>query len=321
MRRVALLLLLLPACLALAQDCTQTVPAIMVDEASRAFVPAITPDRLHAKLSSVTVPVTSLEQIQSFRVLILLDTSGSMDPSDAPFTHRRKAMALIDSTLDELLGELPHGAKVEYGLFDNYAVFGPEFTADREELRKSLADSRERMKHRGLRKTALYDALRDSLARFGPAQPGDSILIVTDGQDNESRLRPGKVQDEAASKGVRVFSILTQDDRPEVPEVDGSVAVIFDFAERTGGSIHVINVARNSWIGADQPEQERQDLHRFWNNEVLAGYLLHFTLPASARKQRKWLLSVDRLPGQKTKILAAYPSRLNACPVATAAAH
>ena len=112
-----------------------------------------------------------------------------------------------------------------------------------------------------------------------------------------------------------------QDNRPEVPDVDGSGAVIFDFAERTGGSVHVINVARNSWIGADQPEQERKDLRRFWNNEVLSGYMLHFTLPASARKPRKWLLSVDRLPGQKSKIVASYPSRLNACPVATAAAH
>jgi hypothetical protein len=320
MRSALFLLALSLQCAAPAQDCTQTVPAIMLDGDSRVFVPAITPDRLHAKLGSVLVPVASVEQIQSFRVLVLLDTSASMDPSDAPFTHRRKAMALINSTLDELLGELPHGAKVEYGLFDNYAVFGPEFTADREELRKSLDDSRERMKHRGVKKTALYDAIRDSMARFDPAQPGDSILIVTDGEDNESRLRPGKVQDEAAQKGVRVFSILTQDNRPEVPDVEGSSAVIFDFAERTGGSIHVINMARNSWLSTDQLEQERQDLRRFWNNEVLSGYLVHFILPASARKQRKWLLSVDRLPGQKTKILAAYPSRLNACPVATAAA-
>ena len=143
MRRVLLLLLLFPACHAMAQDCAQTMPAIMLDAESREFVPAITPDRLHAKLGSIVLQVASLEQIHNFRVLVLLDTSASMDPSDAPFTHRRKATALINSTLDELLGELPHGAKVEYGLFDIYAVFGPEFTADREELRKSLDDSRE----------------------------------------------------------------------------------------------------------------------------------------------------------------------------------
>jgi len=321
MRPALFLLALSLPCLALAQDCTQTVPAIVLDGESRAFVPGITPDRLHAKLGSIMVPVAGVERIPDFRVLVLFDTSGSMDPSDAPFTHRRKAMALINSTLDELLGELPRGAKVEYGLFDNYAVFGPEFTADREELRKSLDDSRERMKHPGPRKTALYDAVRDGLARFGPAHSGDSILIVTDGEDNRSQVRPEKVQDEAASKGVRVFTILMQDNRPQVADVDGLGAVIFDFAERTGGSIHVVNVARNSWIGADQMDQEKKDLRRFWNNEVLSGYLLHFTLPASTRKQRKWLLSVDRLPGQKSRIVASYPSRLNPCPVATAEAH
>jgi hypothetical protein len=83
----------------------------------------------------------------------------------------------------------------------------------------------------------------------------------------------------------------------------------------------VINVAGNTWTGAKEPEEERRELRRFWNNEVLAGYLLHFNVPIAAKNQRKWMLSVDRLPGQKTKILAAYPSRLNACPVTTAAAH
>jgi hypothetical protein len=174
------------------------------------------------------------------------------------------------------------------------------------------------MKRRGLKKTALYDAIRDGMARFDPPQPGDSIVMVTDGMDNVSRLRAGKVQEEAARKGVRVFTILLNEYHFDY---DGSRLVILDFAERTGGSVHVINIAGNAWTGDKEPEEERRELRRFWNNEVLSGYLLRFNLPANAKKQGKWILRVDRLPGQKTKILAAYPSRLNACSVATAAAH
>ena len=318
MRRMLLFLVLFAACHALAQDCTQIMPAIMVDEESRTFLSGITPDRLHAKLGRVIVPVASVERISGFRLLILFDISGSMEQKDSLFSHQHKALALVSRTLDELLDELPQGTKVEYGLFNNNAAFGPAFTANSEELRKSLSDLREQMKRRGRKATALYDALRESLARFDSPQPGDSVLLVTDGMDNESRLRAGKVEEEAARKGVRVFAILLNEGHFDY---DGSRLVMLDFAERTGGSVHVINVAGNAWTGAKEPEEERRELRRFWNNEVLAGYLLRFNLPANAKKQGKWMLSVDRLPGQKTKILAAYPSRLNACPVATAAAH
>lgn len=293
------------------------MPAIMVDEETRAFVPAMTPDRLHAKLGSLTVPVTIVERIANFRVLILFDVSGSMKTTDVPFHYQRKALALINATFDELMGELPQGTTVEYGLFNSHAMFGPEFTARPEDLRKSLVELNEQMR-RSPKGTALYDALQGSLARFDPPQAGDSIVIVTDGIDNESRLGARRVQEEGSQKGIRIFSILI---RGNEFDYEGRWLAMLDFAQRTGGSVHVIDVATNPWSGNKEAEQERQELRRFWKNEVISGYMLHFNVPASTRKQRKWLLSVNRLPGQKSKTLAAYPSRLNACPVATAAAH
>jgi von Willebrand factor type A domain len=240
MRSALFLLVLSLPCVALAQGCTQTMPAIMVDEESRTFLSGITPDRLHAKLGSLVVPIASVERIPGFRVLILFDTSGSMEKTDSLFSHQHKALALVKSALDELLDELPQGTKVEYGLFNKDAAFGPAFTANAEELRKSFSDLTEQMKRHGRKATALYDALRESLSRFDPPQPGDSVLLVTDGMDNESRLRAGKAQEEAARKGVRVFTILLNEYHFDY---DGSRLAMLDFAQRTGGSVHVINVA------------------------------------------------------------------------------
>jgi hypothetical protein len=206
---------------------------------------------------------------------------------------------------------------VEYGMFNNFAVFGPGFTADPSELRKSQSDLRERLKHPGPKKTALYDALHDGLERFDPPQSGDSILVLTDGVENNSRSKAGKIQEEAAIKGVRLFTILVHSNEPDI---EGSVFEIPNFAERTGGSVHVIDATSDVGIGGKAPEQEKQDLLRFVKNEVLSGYLLRFN-PPPAKKKSKWLLSVDRLPGQKYKIVAAYPSRLNGCPETTAATH
>jgi hypothetical protein len=317
MRCLPLLWILFPGFLAMAQDCSQTMPAIFLDEQRRPPVPAITSGRLHAKLGSLTVPVTSVERIANFRVLILFDASGSMEQTDVPFGYQRKALALINATFDDLMGELPQGTNVEYGVFNSRAVFGPKFTAYPEDLRKSLVKLNE-LSRRGHKGTALYDALQESLARFDPPQPGDSIVIVTDGMDNESRLKAGKVQEEASRKGVRLFSILI---RGNEFDYQGAWLMILDFSERTGGSVHVINVGTNPWTGDKGAEEERQELRRFWKNEIISGYLLHFNLPAGTKKQRKWLLSVDRLPGQKRKVLAAYPSRLNPCPVTSATAH
>ena len=321
MRSVLLFLVLFPACQALAQECMQTMPAILVNEETRKAVPSITADRLHAKIGKVALPITSVEPITSFRVLILIDTSGSMDPTNTPFTHLRSALEVLNKELDELLDQLPPGVQLEFGVFNNNAAYGTDFTADAQLLRKSLVDSTARTKRSGVRSTALYDAIKEGLEHFDPAQPGDSILTLTDGADNISRSRPEKIQEEAARKGIRLFTVLFLGGGVVATPTEGSPQAMFDFGERTGGSVHVVNVSQSSWIDAKEREKARQELRRFWNNEVLSGYLLRFNVPASARKQRKWMLSVDRLPGQKTKTLAAYPSRLNACPVATAAAH
>ena len=158
------------------------------------------------------LPITSVEPITSFRVLILIDTSGSMTEADL---NQRRAVAFLRKTLDELLQQLPQGVTIEYGVFNNYAVFGPEFTADPQKLQASLADLTERAKHRGLKLTALYDAVKDSVARFDIPRPGDSILILTDGVDNKSSSKAEKVEEEATKKGMRVFSMWLKQLLPE----------------------------------------------------------------------------------------------------------
>ena len=310
MRQVLLLFILFLARQGMAQECTQAMPATMVDEETGTFISGITADRLHAKVGSVRVPITRVERIPSFRVLILFDTSGSMEQKDTPFMHQRRVLPLIDSTLDGLVGELPQGSRVEYGLFNDNAVFSSEFTSDVKKLRQSLLEAKQQLKPRELRKTALYDAIGAGLARFDRPQPGDSMIIVTDGEDNKSRLTAAKVQEEAARKGVRVFTILIEGNDFGY---QGEGLVISDLAEHTGGSVHVVNATNNAWIGDKMPELERRALRRFWNNEVLAGYLLHFSVPTQAEKRGKWTLTVDRLPGQKSKPLVVYPRRLQAC--------
>jgi hypothetical protein len=301
-----------------AQDCTQTLPAIFLNEQTREAVTAITADRLHAKVGKVLLPVISVEPIPSFRVLILIDTSGSMD-AHVPLFNQRRALETTNQALDELLDQLPPGVQIEYGAFNQGAVFGAEFTADAQELRRSKAESIERTKRHGERSTALYDAVQQGLEHFYSVQPGDSILILTDGGDNLSESKPEKIQEEAAKKGVRLFTILFTGNNHVSAPTEESPATMFDFAEHTGGSVHTLDVSQGIWGDAKGREKQKQELRRFWSNEVLSGYVLRFKLPTNVKKQRKWILRVDRLPDQKYKIVAAYPNRLSPCPQTRAA--
>jgi hypothetical protein len=301
-----------------AQNCKQTMPAVIVEEEARAFDGSMTAERLHAKIGSVLVPVNQLERITNFRVLILMDMSGSMEVDDPPLVYQRKVLALVRDKLQELVGALPQDVKVQYGEFNSYAVFGGEFSSDPKVIESSMPEMAAQLKHRGLKKTALYDALHEAIGRFGATQPGDSIVVVTDGGDNSSKLNDKKVQEKAGERGVRVFTILVKNESQPYEEQNWNA--LLGIAERTGGSVHIIDSRRTAWLDAKTSQAERENLSRFWQNEVLSGYLLHFEVPAGARN-RKWLLRIDRVPGQKKGDLASYPSRLNACPSESAAAH
>lgn len=311
--RYALLVVLFCGFAAQAQDCTKTIPALLLNEQTREAVPSITANRLHAKAGKVAIPITALEPISSFRVLILVDTSGSMDPTNKPFVHQRRTLEVINQALDELLDQLPAHVRLEYGVFNKNTDFGPEFTVDGQQLRKSLADSMARSARNHSKSTALYDAIEEGLGRFGSPQPGDSILMLTDGGDNASRAKPQRIQEEAAKKGVRLFTVLFVGGGGAASPTEGTPQTMVDFAERTGGSVHVVDVSKSSWTDGKEREKAKQEFRRFWSNQVLSGYLVHLKITSDDGKPRKWLLAVDRAPGQKNRIVLSYPSRLESC--------
>lgn len=321
MRRAFLLFFLLYCGAAvLAQTCKQIMPAIIVEGEARTFDSSMTAERLHAKVGNVMVPITRLERILNFRVLILIDMSGSMEVNEPPLIYQRKVVGVVRDELQELVATLPQEVKVQYGEFNNYAVFGGEFTSDPKVLENSLPEITERLKRRGPKETALYDAIHEAVMQFGSTRPGDSILVVTDGGDNISKLSDKKVQEEAAERGIRISTILVKGGSQFNPYEEQGWNTMLQIVERTGGVVHVINSRSTAWMDTKNFQAERKNLSRFWQDAILQGYLLHFEVPA-APKNRKWLLRIDRLPGQKKPNLASYPSRLNACLAESASVH
>jgi hypothetical protein len=301
-----------------AQSCAVSVPATILDEKTGMFVRGIAPSLLHARVGNVLIPVDAAERIDSHRVIVLFDHSGSMT---GPDSHARVAANRVQRAfLEDLFQRIPPGAQVLLGAFDQEAAFGVRFSRDPEELRKTFDEISTLLNKRGLRRTSVFDAIRQGLDRFGTVQPGDSIVVITDGVDNASKTRGRELAGELAARQVRLFTILFAEERPSWgPEYSWSIDWVDSAAELTGGSFHKINAGNVLWTKDKWSEKARQDLGRFWSEEVLSAYMLRFQQPAGAGKKQKWLLAIDPAANANRKMVAAFPKQLGPCPVTSAA--
>jgi hypothetical protein len=233
--------------------------------------------------------------------------------------YQIKALLQINRTLRELMSNLPHGVQVQYGIFHNKAAFAGRFSSDPKELNDSRAEVAVRLGHPRNRDTGLFDALHEALAQFVSPQPGNAILVLTDGVDVTSTISPERVQRETEEKGVRLFAILKRGP-VYAPSAQVAFASFLNLVEQTGGSLHNIDPESARWTFNDSIAEESKDLRTFWTDEVLAGYVLRFSVPPGLKKGQQWTLSVSRLANPKGKTLTAYPRYLKSCGLTTESA-
>lgn len=307
--------------IAWSQACDQTAPAVILDEKTRTFVHEITPQMLQIKVGRTAVSVTSLEHITGSRVLILIDDSESMGEEwQTAHNYQLKALLQINRTLRDLLSSLPPNVRVQYGIFHNKAAFAGRFSSDATELTNSRAEVAAQLRHPKNRSTALYDAIHEALAQFAFPQPGDSILVLTDGEDNASVLSPKRVQREATEKGLRLFAILF---KRNGPPAQGELGVdsLLGLVEQTGGGVLSVDPESTVWNFPDSTMEATKDIRLFWTDEILAGYVLHFSVLPGLKRDQKWTLSVSGLANPKAATVIAYPRYLKPCALTTGLAH
>lgn len=190
----------------IAQICNISVPATMVDATTGKFIPTIQPAMLHARINKDFLRVSEVERIRNFRVLLLVDGSGSMSVEGGAVLNKKETVQHIKEILDENLDHLPDGVQVAFGIFNKQVVFGNEFTSDPDRLHHIIPETIARLKSAGRGSTALLDAIHQGLAQFTPGRPGDTIVLLTDGEDNVStHISEKELARELSRKGVRLF--------------------------------------------------------------------------------------------------------------------
>ncbi len=263
MRLVIAVFALLLSSQGLAQECTTTVLASFYDQLTKDEIETLKPGDLEIKINGKKLPVLSASRDFNNRLLILLETEGSA---------KNEKLADLVTTVTQQARQAPAGKPVAFGVFAEKASFTKGFSSEPEMRTAAINEVIEGAPPLGKR-VALWDALHEALALFGPHQPGDTVLLVGDPYDDSSHHSPQSVEKEFVASGTRLFMMRrTQGSRVERDFLwqshDLEKTVLARTTEETGGllSVYVASLIRFAW----------------------AGYMLEIKLPPGVSRPHKW---------------------------------
>jgi hypothetical protein len=289
MRLVIGIFALLLSSQALAQECTTTVLASFYDQLTKNEIETLKADDLEVKIDGKTLPVLSASRDFNNRLLVLLETDGAAND---------EKLANLVSTVTQQARQAPAGKPVAFGVFAEKAAFTRGFSSEPEMRAAAINEVVESAPPLGKR-VALWDALHEALALFGPHQPGDTILLVGDPYDDASHHSAESIEKQFIVSGTRLFmmqrtegSRVGRDFMWQPHELEKMV--LARTTERTGGLLS---------------EYVSSLIHFAW-----AGYLLEIKLPPGASRPHKWKVEFrGQAVESHRKTNFYYPDRLPAC--------
>jgi Ca-activated chloride channel family protein len=261
---------------------TKVVPLyVTVTDAQSSLVPNLTRDDFEILDNTAKQELILFEnQTQPITAVVMLDTSGSMTNS----------LKLVKAGAEQFLVRMLPQDKAQIGAFNDKIQFSGVFTSDRDELVAALRDVDFGYP------TRLYDAVDQSLSRLIAIDGRRVIVLLTDGDDNSSKVGQGDVlsraqQDEVMIYGIGLESVYFDGMRQVRTSPD---KVLKKLAEDTGGGFYLL--------------RETADLNATFTRiaqELHSQYVLGFSPTVLDGKVHKLTVNVKR-PGMKARARKTY---------------
>jgi len=283
------LVVLMSSSWAVAQQCTVKVQVSFYDQRTTEEIKTLKAEDLEIKIDGKKLPVLSASRDFNNRLLILLETEGSA---------KNDKLADLVTTVTQQARQSPEGKPVAFGVFAEKASFTKGFSSNPEMRTAAVNEVVEGAPPLG-KHVALWDALHEALALFGPHQPGDTILLVGDPYDDSSHHTYASVEKEFIASGTRFFMMRrmhgSRVDRDFMWDThDREKMVLARMTQETGGllSEYVASLIRFGW----------------------AGYMLEFKLPPGVNRPHNWKVEFRGAAAQThRKTNYYYPARFPAC--------
>jgi Ca-activated chloride channel family protein len=289
MRRAAVLLGLIgAAATAVAQQPTfksntgavVSIFATVTDRDNR-LVPDLTRDDFEVLDNDQPQPLVLFEnETRPITAVVMLDTSFSMTTN----------LKFLKDAAEQFVIRLLPDDKAKVGAFNDKIEFGGHFTNNRDELVGDL---------RGLdygNSTRLFDAAAMSLDELVGVQGRRVLVLLTDGEDTDSRSSFKSVMERARNEDVMVYSIGLSSEyfdgvRVVRSKPDGALR---KFAEETGGGYFELKKTTEL---ASTFTRVAQELH--------SQYALAFVAPRLDNKVHKLTVRLKQ-PGMNARARKSY---------------
>ncbi len=172
-----------------------TVPVVVSDYTGR-YVPFLKPSDFQLTEDGVSQEISffAAERVP-FDVAIVMDTSGSIHDS----------LPDIQESAIRFVNELNEEDRVTIIEFNSRVRVLTELTSDRAEIQRSIR----RTKSGG--GTKLYDGLYEAAKRMSSVDRRKALILLTDGEDTQSRIRERLALDAVVECGALVYVIQFPD--------------------------------------------------------------------------------------------------------------
>jgi Ca-activated chloride channel family protein len=165
---------------------------VTVADAQKRLVPDLTKDDFSVFDNEKSQPIVYFDNsIRPINVVVMLDTSGSMTLT----------IDLLKQAAEQFLMRLLPDDKARVGAFNDKIQFNAKWSNNRDQL---ITDVKDLDYGNG---TRLWDAVGASLDELKGIDGRKVILVFTDGDDTESKLRLGTVIDRARVDEVMIYAI------------------------------------------------------------------------------------------------------------------
>lgn len=296
MARAVFFLIVFTASTLLAQNCTTYVMVDPFDSKTGHGIDNLKAENFQVKAGNTLLPVTSATMDFSNRVLVLVETTG---------TAEDKEMSDLIQKIADMARQAPAGRSIAFGAFAEETVITKDFLGDQQKRSAAITEVMEKAAQFPGRNGAYLDSLHQGIAAFGPHQPGDTILILTDGHDDRSKHNQRDLEKEFAATGTRLLVVIRPRYKPvgrdfnqHAREEDYSLKIL---ASRTGGA----------YTGFK---------YEHFFDFAWAGYMLGIETPAAINKPTDWKLEVKGADGKVNKNAFLYhPWQLTPCTALSAA--
>jgi hypothetical protein len=284
-----------------AQTCERQIVFDATDTKTGARFKELTFEALGAEFKGKPITIVSLEKFgPAPRVIILLDTSGSMTSSEKFSTSLMLASGLI-SFLDPT-------TEIAVGRYGDSFTLLTGLTTNRNAIVERV---RQQMPDRNILKgqTAMYDALSEALKLLTPVRLGDAIVVIGDGGDNRSR-DPVKVRQRLYETPLRIYAMgVFTDIRASMEEIRGPYELA-QLTDPTGGRLFTMT-------DTDRKEARRHEaytLAQMVADSINSAYAVRLRLPVDLDKPSGWKLFVDRKQHKQLKNVQLFPpQKLQPC--------